>query len=131
MANKLARIFIVMLLIMGLVGCNGCSSSFTKNAYSTLDTTRISVDALMQSAGDLYARGIIDDSDKDKIIEVHDAYREAHRVLCDLLETYVRITNEEEKEDLAIQIIEATAEVTRLASRVLLIVNGYLEGQNE
>jgi len=124
MANKMARVIIVMLLVAGLV--SGCAS-FKKNAFSTLDTTRIAVDTTMQVAGDLYERGVINDNDKTQIIDIHDKYRAVHQMLCEFLKMYENLTDKEAKEGLKEQILEAVAELTRLANEITIIVTEYLQ----
>lgn len=125
MAKKLARMFVVMLLVAGLV--SGCAS-FKKNAFSTLDSTRIAVDTTMQVAGDLYARGVIDDNDKDEIIEIHDKYRAIHQLLCELLKMYDALSDDETaQKEIKEQILEAVAELSRLAGEITAIVTEYME----
>jgi len=127
MFNKMSRMIIVMLLIMGLV--SGCGS-FKKNAFSTLDTTRIAVDTTMQVAGDLYARGVIDENDKAEIIAIHDKYRAIHQMLCEFLKMYDGLTDETAQKELKEQILDAVAELSRLANEVTIIVTEYLQRGN-
>ena len=124
MANKMTRMIMVMLLIMGLVA--GCAS-FKKNAFSTLDTTRIAVDTTMQVAGDLYERDVITDDDKNKIIDIHDKYRAVHQMLCEFLKMYENLTDETTKKELKEQIVEAVAELIRLSNEITIIVTEYLQ----
>lgn len=124
MKTEMTRMVIVMFLIMGLVA--GCAS-FKKNAFSTLDTTRIAVDTTMQVAGDLYERDVINDADKDRIIEIHDQYRLVHQTLCELLKMYDSMTDKEAKSELKERILLGVAELMRLSDEIMNVVTAYVQ----
>lgn len=124
MKTEMTRMVIVMFLIMGLVA--GCAS-FKKNAFSTLDTTRIAVDTTMQVAGDLYERDVISDADKDTIIKIHDQYRLVHQTLCELLKMYDSMTDKEAKGELKERILSGVAELVRLSDEIMNVVTTYAQ----
>ena len=123
MKKQMSKVVIIMLILGLVVGC----SNFKKNAFSTLDSTRIAVDTTMQVAGDLYERGVINDNDKNQIIEIHDKYRAIHQMLCEFLKMYDGLTDDTAKKTLKEQILDAVAELTRLANEITVIVTEYLQ----
>jgi uncharacterized membrane protein YwzB len=116
---------VIILMVVGLmVGC----ANFKKNAYSTLDSTRIAVDTAMKIAGDLYTQDIINEQQKDDIIIIHDKYRAIHQMLCELLKMYDALDKDEvAKKPLQEQIEIALVELSKLATEISNIVTKYLQ----
>lgn len=111
---------IIILCIMGLAGC--ATASFTKNTYDTLATAAETYRAAMGSASDLYSKGLINDEQKEKIIEYGEDFWLAWHAARDALEAY------QDTQDKA-GVYQSLAMVSKALGSVLEYVQGLQEGR--
>ena len=122
MMRKVAFVTAILAIMFMTVGC----ASFSKNAYSSIDTVRITVDAAMKTAGDLHRRGIIGDEEKAQILDIHAKYRAIHQTACEFLKMYKELEDKEAKEGVKLQIQDAIQALLSLSVELTGIVNEYL-----
>jgi len=114
MKKKVFPVLVIAALL--LAACNGCSS-FSKTTYSSLGTAAIAVNSTMLALDDLYQRGYLSETAKDKIVSVHEKYRIAHRAAVTALENYVNAKGDEKadlKKEIELQLGVVTGLVAEL-----------------
>jgi hypothetical protein len=85
MKRKLLIIPVLILVLIGLVGCPG----FQKNSYRGLGTMAVSYDVAMKSAADLHAKGLISEEGKAEIVSHAESYSKAHNSAIQAFQDYI------------------------------------------
>ena len=106
--RKTYDLFILFMVLACLGVCfTACNDSqVTANAYKTLAIAADTYDGSMQSAADLYSRGLIDKATKAKIIDIGHRYKTVHLVATNALEAYAKTTGARDEERLSIALSE-------------------------
>ncbi len=83
--------FAVLLMMVFLMGCAGA----VQKGAAVLEVNKEIYDISLNMAGDLYLAGVIDDAQKDKVIEVGTWYMEGHNIAVSALLEYQRSPSDE------------------------------------
>jgi len=78
--------WIIPALFLTVTAC--ATASFSKNTYDTLATSADAYRASMQSAGELYKKGMITEAQKTRIIVYGEDFWLAYHTAVDALEAY-------------------------------------------
>ena len=77
-------------IIILLCSCAVNTASYEKNIYKVLNMAATTYESTMETIGDAYKRGLIDDSAKEKIIEKANIYWKSYHSAVLAYEMYIR-----------------------------------------
>jgi len=90
-----------ILLIFALTALSSCNEDFEVYAYKALAAASTSYDTTMRALGDLYAKGEISKTTKDKVImPIANKYYAAFQIASSSFESYIAGKDEETKDKL-------------------------------
>lgn len=115
------RIIVLVALAALLAGC----SNFTENTYRTLRIAEITHNALIDSADDAYARGIISYGKREQVEDADKVFQASFLAAKEALRAYVVA---QEDEGLKLKVIDAIKSTTRDIDNLKKIYTLFTEG---
>jgi len=109
--------FITICMMLFMISC----ATFVRNSYRSLSTAGETYDATMKSAADLYRKGVIDDEQKAKIVEIAIKYKMSYDIAVDALDAYNETSSVEAKD----RYMKAFAEFTPILQELIELVQEF------
>lgn len=107
----------IICMVLSVLAC----ANFTRNTYRTLAAAGESYDIAMSTAGSLYLKGLINEEQKNKVIDIATKYKLAYNVAVDALAMYEKTSDPNDKEKLA----AAMSQMAPLLEDLIKIVNEF------
>jgi len=95
----LSTYIIVSVFVVSLFSCAG-APTFKDSSFKALNMAASTYEGTMETVGDAYKKGMIDDITKNKIIEKADIYWKAYHSSVIVYEIYIRQDTPENKQKL-------------------------------
>jgi hypothetical protein len=115
---KTVKIFGVLLVGLMLL----CACAQHRTVYQSLSAGKVSYDMALSTAGDLYARGLISEKEKVKIIEIGEQYKAAHNAAVSAYRQFVASGLDSDKLTYEQKLVEAS----KILSDLLLFIEPYI-----
>jgi hypothetical protein len=114
---KTAKVLTIFLIVLVLGAC-----AQHRTVYQSLSASKVSYDMALSTASDLYARGLMSDADKGKIIEIGKQYKTAHNAAVLAYRQFVASGLDSDKLTYEQKLVEAS----KILSELLLLIEPYV-----
>jgi hypothetical protein len=120
---KTTKIFEALLVGLMLL----CACAHHQVVYQPLSVSKVSYDMALSTAGDLYARGLISDAEKEKIIGIGKQYKAAHNAAVLAYRQFVASGTDSDKLTYEQKLVEAS----KILSDLLIFIEPYIVKEGE
>jgi hypothetical protein len=114
---KTTKVLTILLIVLVLGAC-----AQHQVVYQSLSASKVSYDMALSTAGDLYARGLMTDADKGKIIGIGKQYKAAHNAAVSAYRQFVASGLDSDKLTYEQKLVEAS----KILSELLLLIEPYI-----
>jgi len=116
------RKFMLATSLVTLLMLIGCTSTYQSRVYKSLTVSKTTYDTLLSAAGDLYNQGKIEDAEKDRIIEIGNAYKTTHNLAVATLLTFHESNSLEDEE----RYLNYVSDAASLLAELISLIQPYL-----